>query len=102
MRVVIIFLALGFSASAQNVSSSMLSAFEWRSIGPAATGGRIADLAIAQEPGQPFTLYVGTTSGGIFKSTNEGVSFTPVFDHTGGMMSIGALAVAPSNPRIVW
>ena len=49
-------------------------------------------------PGEPLEIYVATTSGGIFKSTNEGVSWTPVFDHAGGMMSIGAVAVAPSNP----
>lgn len=80
----------------------MLNALEWRGIGPAATGGRIADLAISKVPGQPMEIYVGTTSGGVFKSSNEGVSFTPIFDHAGGMLSIGAVAVAPSNPSVVW
>ena len=80
----------------------MLNALQWRSIGPAATGGRIADLAIARVAGEPMEIYVGTASGGVFKSSNEGVSFAPVFDHAGGMMSIGAVAVAQSNPSVVW
>ena len=53
-------------------------------------------------PGQPAEIYVATTSGGVFKSVNEGVSFTPIFDHAGGMMSIGAVAVAPSESIVVW
>jgi len=88
--------------AAQNVPPEMLAGLQWRSIGPAATGGRIADLAIYQTPGQPTTIYVGTATGGVFKSVNDGVSFAAVFDHAGGMMSIGAVAVAPSDPKVVW
>lgn len=75
---------------------------EWRSIGPAATGGRIADLAVVKSPGQADIVYVATTTGGVFKSVNAGISFAPIFDHAGAMMSTGAIAVAPSNPTIVW
>ena len=88
--------------SAQNVSPEMLSGLQWRGIGPAATGGRIADLAVTETPGQPTTMFVATSTGGVFKSSNDGVSFAPVFDHAGGMMSIGAVAVAPSDPKVVW
>jgi photosystem II stability/assembly factor-like uncharacterized protein len=95
-------LLVAISASAQVVPPSWLKAFDWRSIGPAATGGRIADIAASRIPGRPAEIYVATTTGGIFKSTNEGVSWLPVFDRAGGMMSIGAVAVAPSNPSIVW
>ena len=102
MRFAALLLCFGALAGAQIVTPSQLSSLEWRGIGPAATGGRIADLAISKVPGQPMEIYVGTTSGGIFKSSNEGVSFTPIFDHAGGMMSIGAVAVAPSNPSVVW
>ena len=101
MRLAVL-IALPAIAAAQVVAPSMLNALEWRSIGPAATGGRIADLAVARTQGKPLEIFVGTTSGGVFKSTNEGVSFMPVFDHAGGMMSIGAVAVAPSNPSVVW
>src|SRR5579885_1337584 len=84
------------------IDRAALSGLEWRSIGPAATGGRIADLAVVKAPGQADIIYVATTSGGVFKSVNAGISFAPVFDRAGAMMSTGAIAVAPSNPTIVW
>ena len=104
MRLVALLLAVlpVLAQAPVTLSSAMLNGLKWRSVGPAATGGRIADLAVSQVPGKPEEIYVGTTSGGIFKSVNGGVSFTPIFDQAGGMMSIGAVAVAPSNPSIVW
>src|SRR5271157_2660379 len=86
----------------QAVPAAMLSGLEWRGIGPAATGGRIADIAVSKVAGEPAEIYVATTTGGVFKSGNEGVSWTPIFDKAGGMLSIGAIAVAPSNPSVVW
>jgi photosystem II stability/assembly factor-like uncharacterized protein len=102
MRFLFCLVSICAALPAQTVTPSMLNALQWRSIGPAATGGRIADIATAKAPGRPLEIFIATTSGGIFKSSNEGVSWTPVFDHAGGMMSIGAIAVAPSNPSIVW
>ena len=84
------------------VDPALLTPLQWRSIGPANTGGRVDDLAVARVPGLPDAIYVGTASGGIFKSTNQGTSWTPVFDRVDAMMSIGDLAVAPSNPNVVW
>ena len=55
-------------------------------------------ISTCSNGGRPAEIYVATASGGIFKSVNEGVSWTPVFDKAGGMLSIGAIAVAPSNP----
>src|SRR6476646_11238456 len=81
---------------------SRLGGLRWRSIGPANTGGRVDDFAIARVPGQPDAVYVATASGGLFKSTNQGTSWTPIFDRVDAMMSIGAVAIAPSNPNIVW
>lgn len=81
---------------------ALLAALKWRSIGPTNTGGRVADFAVARVPGAPDALYVGTASGGVFKSTNAGVSWTPIFDKVDAMMSVGDIAVAPSNPNIVW
>src|SRR5215831_4389723 len=92
----------GISAFAQTLPTSMLQGLQWRSIGPAATGGRIADIAVTRSPGGPLQIYSATTTGGIFKSSNEGVSWAPVFDRAGGMMSIGAVAVAPSDANVVW
>ena len=84
------------------VDATLLSPLRWRSIGPANTGGRIDDFAVARVPGQPDAIYVATASGGVFKSTNQGTSWTPVFDRVDAMMSIGDIAVAPSNPNVVW
>ncbi|HEY1339950.1 MAG TPA: hypothetical protein VGF59_20700 [Bryobacteraceae bacterium] len=89
-------------ASALAQTPPVLTSLEWRSIGPAATGGRIADLAVARVAGKPDEVYVATATGGVFKSSNAGVSFAPIFDHAGGTMSIGAVAVAPSNASVVW
>jgi len=77
-------------------------ALRWRSIGPANTGGRVDDFAVARVAGRPDAIYVATASGGVFKSTNQGTSWSPVFDRVDAMMSIGAVAVAPSNPGVVW
>jgi photosystem II stability/assembly factor-like uncharacterized protein len=101
-RLAAVFLVTIAFLRAQNVPSEMLAGLQWRSIGPAATGGRISDLAVYKAPGRPTTIYVATATGGVFKSVNDGVSFAPVFDHVGGMMSIGAVAVAPSDPAVVW
>jgi photosystem II stability/assembly factor-like uncharacterized protein len=90
------------SAQSAAVDPSLLAPLRWRSIGPANTGGRVDDLAIARVPGMPDVIYVATASGGIFKSTNQGTSWTPVFDAVDAMMSIGDIAVAPSNPNVVW
>src|SRR5579872_7601409 len=81
---------------------SLLGALHWRSIGPASTGGRVDDFAVGRVPGAPDAIYVATASGGVFKSTNQGTSWTPVFDAVPAMMSIGDIAVAPSNASVVW
>ena len=71
----------------------------WRAIGPANPGGRVP--AIAGVPGDPSTFYVGGANGGIFKTTNGGTTFKPIFDNQ-PVISIGAIALAPSNPNIVY
>lgn len=69
-----------------------------RAIGPAAMSGRVA--AIAAVPADPLTIYVGAASGGVWRSKDGGTTFEPIFDeHT---QSIGAIAVDPRNPKIVW
>jgi photosystem II stability/assembly factor-like uncharacterized protein len=88
--------------SAATVDPSLLGSLRWRSIGPANTGGRVDDLAVGRVAGLPDAVYVATASGGIFKSTNQGTSWTPIFDRAEAMMSIGDIAVAPSNPNVVW
>ena len=76
-----------------------LDGLSWRPIGPAMFAGRVAD--VAGIPDNPDILYVGTASSGLYKSTNGGTSFQPVFE-TGNTLSIGAIAVQPDNPDVVY
>src|ERR1044072_3629016 len=93
------------AAIAQNggaVKSPMEEAFsrlEYRSIGPAIMGGRIAD--VEGVPGDPNVVYVASASGGLWKTTNGGVTWKPIFERQ-GTFSIGDIALAPSNPEVVW
>jgi photosystem II stability/assembly factor-like uncharacterized protein len=83
---------------ADQVDSSAFASLRWRLIGPF-RAGRVSAGAV--DPSEPNTYYFGTPGGGVWKSTNAGQTWTPIFDKT-GMASIGALAVAPSNPQIVY
>ncbi len=77
----------------------MLKRFVWRGIGPASMGGRIDDIAAVES--NPYIFYVGFATGGVWKTVNNGTTFTPIFD-TNSTASIGDIAIAPSNPDIVW
>ncbi len=81
------------------VPTSGLKSFKARPIGPALMGGRVSDIAL--DPDDPTTFYVGLGTGGIMKTQNEGVTFEAVFEKE-GVASIGAVAVAPSDPKVVW
>lgn len=81
------------------LSSSVFSGLKWRSIGPAFVSGRIADFAV--DPDDFSTYYVGVASGHIWKTTNNGITFQPVFDNY-GVYAIGALAMDPNNSNVVW
>ena len=71
----------------------------FRSIGPAITSGRIADLAVYEA--NPNIYYVGSAHGGLWKTVNNGASFTPEFQNM-GLISIGDVTVSQSNPDLVW
>src|SRR5215470_5440072 len=90
------------AAFAQDVTldSDMISGLPIRSIGPAAMGGRIADIAAVRE-GARLTIYVGSASGGVWKSVDGGTTFKPVFDKQKSL-SIGSIAIDPQNPKTVW
>ena len=77
----------------------LLQGFRWRSIGPVGQGGRVDDIAV--HPDNPKIFFVGFATGGLWKTTNNGTTFRPVFD-TYGTHSIGALGLAPSNPEILY
>src|SRR5439155_7636209 len=80
-------------------ASSIHDTCEARNIGPANMGGRIVALAVPE--GQPNVIYVGNASGGLFKSSDAGDTFQPVFDQESSV-TIGDVAVSASNPDIVW
>ena len=82
------------------LDSSTLGGLRARSIGPAVMGGRIAALDGYAPGDAPVTLYVGAASGGVWKSTDGGTTFKPVFDDH--IQSIGAIAIDKTNPQTVW
>ncbi|HKP86114.1 MAG TPA: hypothetical protein VJZ26_08460 [Blastocatellia bacterium] len=81
------------------MDESLLKNLQWRAIGPANMGGRIDDFAVVEN--NTSTFYVGAATGGVWKTTNNGTTFEPLFDEQGST-SIGDLAIAPSDPNIVW
>jgi len=72
---------------------------ELREIGPAVMGGRIDDFAVVES--NPNIVFVGVASGGVWKTTNNGTTWTPVFDKE-AVSTIGDIAIAPSDPSVVW
>src|SRR6266498_5289475 len=83
---------------AQQVNPSYFADLRWRSIGPPRSGYVSAPAGI---PGDPTTYYAGMPEGGVWKTTNGGVTWKPVFDDV-HVASIGAVTVAPSDPKIVY
>ena len=81
------------------VDESILDGVKFRNIGPANMGGRIDDFAVVES--NPNIIYVGTASGGVWKTVNNGVTWEPIFD-TQETSTIGDITVAPSNPDVVW
>lgn len=87
------------AAQAVRFEPEQLAALEWRQIGPASQGGRVTDIEAL--PSRPSTIYVGTASGGVFKSVNHGTTWASVFDEQ-ATLSIGDIAVSRSHPDHVW
>lgn len=79
--------------------SQLLQRIDWRSVGPNNNAGRIS--VVVGVPGDPLTYYVAGANGGIIKTINGGTTFSPIFDKA-GPASIGAIAVAPSDPNVVY
>ncbi len=90
--------ALPAAVHAQTVDPALYAAMRWRLIGPFRGGRTVAASGV---PGHPNLFYVAASNGGVWKTTDYGRTWTPIFDgeDTG---SIGALAVAPSNPDIIY
>ena len=94
LALVVLIPSASFAAEAKparDLTEEDLGGLAWRSVGPANMGGRVA--AIALKPGDSTTFYVGYGTGGVFKTTNFGTTFTPIFDKQ-EVLSIGSIAVA--------
>ncbi|MBN2246579.1 MAG: glycosyl hydrolase, partial [Candidatus Aminicenantes bacterium] len=88
-----------FSEDQGLFNEEILKFFKYREMGPARQGGRI--LVIASPPDKPYTFYVSTATGGLWKTENNGTTFTSLFQDCGSI-AIGAFAIAPLNPDILW
>ncbi|MGB5464365.1 MAG: glycosyl hydrolase, partial [Aureibaculum sp.] len=86
-------------AVAQPLDDVSINGLSWRSIGPSLTSGRISDVAV--NPNNPFEYYVAASAGGVWKTINSGVEFTPIFDKEGSY-SIGCITIDPSNANVIW
>src|SRR5450755_615361 len=112
MRIFPLLLCLSFAAFAQDedaarpggpggdpMNAATFSGLRLRGIGPAFTSGRV--VAFAVHPDNAAYYYVAAASGGLWKTINNGTSWTPVFD-TQGSYSIGTVVLDPKNPSVVW
>ncbi len=90
---------LAHVAAAQQLDSATLAALRWRSVGPANMGGRITDIEGIPWPSKTF--YVAAAAGGVWKTTNSGTTFRPVFDNE-RVASLGDIAIAPGDTNTVW
>ncbi|MYG20316.1 MAG: hypothetical protein F4208_12295, partial [Gemmatimonadales bacterium] len=84
---------------APELNAGFISGIRWRSIGPAIASGRIADIAV--DPTDRSVWYVAASSGNVWKTTNAGTTWTPIFDDYGSY-SIGAIALDPNDHLTLW
>jgi photosystem II stability/assembly factor-like uncharacterized protein len=88
---------------APDALSTIVNALSFRNIGPFRTAAWVTDIAVPDAPlhDHLYTIYAATRSGGLWKTTNAGTTWTPISDSVGAA-AVGAIALAPSDPRIVW
>lgn len=89
----------GNAQKPKGMTSDTFRGLELRGIGPAVTSGRIVDLVV--DPRHKATWYVAAGSGGVWKTTNAGTTWAPVFDDTGSY-SVGCITMDPNNPMVLW
>lgn len=83
----------------QALDTINLDGLKWRHIGPSLTSGRISDIAV--NPNNPYEYYVASSAGGVWKTINAGVEYTPIFDGEGSS-SIGCVTIDPNNSNVIW
>ncbi len=87
------------NASAQQLDASILDEVEYRSVGPTRQGGRYVDFAVYEK--NNATFYAALASGGVWKTTNNGITFESIFDDAGAI-SVGDIAVDQNDPNVLW
>ncbi len=95
----VLFMGLMLSVSAQKKNTDTFAGLQFRNLGPAFTSGRIADIAIHPKNENIWIVAVG--SGGVWKTTNSGTTWTPMFDKEASY-SIGCVTIDPNHPRTIW
>ena len=88
-----------FAARAQTYEQKLFQEMRWRCIGPFRAGRTVAITGVQ---GQPNLFYMAAVNGGVWKTTDFGNTWTPIFDDAASSGSVGAIAVAPSNPNILY
>ena len=91
----------GFERHQGLAQASPFKDVKWQFIGPRNYSGRCTDVAVVAPRGRSYTMYIATASGGLWKSDNEATTLQPIFDQAPAT-TIGDVAIAPSNPDIVW
>ena len=101
--VLILIFSAGTSAGQDRFNADLLKNFSFRNLGPFRAGSWVTSFAVPAAPLKEhlYTFYVGTRNGGVWKTVNNGTTFEPVFDGQ-AKLSIGAVAVAPSEAKVVW
>jgi photosystem II stability/assembly factor-like uncharacterized protein len=94
-----LFLLISLTLSAQEFNMDLVKNMKPRNIGPGGMSGRVTSIDVVQS--NPDIMYVGTASGGLWKSTSGGIKWDPIFDKE-VTASIGAVAIQQSNPSVIW
>ncbi len=95
----LLFIVISASLSAQQLTNDILKDLKPRNIGPGGMSGRVTSIDVVTN--NPDVMYVGTASGGLWKSTSGGIKWAPIFDNE-KTASIGAVAIQQSNPSVIW
>jgi photosystem II stability/assembly factor-like uncharacterized protein len=91
----------GFEEYKAMQQASKFKDLKWQYLGPTNVSGRVTDVAVVVPKGKNYTIYVASASGGVWKTENEGTSWTPIFEREASA-AIGDLALAPSDPQTIW
>jgi photosystem II stability/assembly factor-like uncharacterized protein len=91
----------GFEDYKAMQAASKFKDLKWQFIGPTNISGRVTDVAVVAPKGKNYTIYVASASGGVWKTENEGTTWTPIFENM-VTAAIGDIALAPSDQNIVW